>query len=181
MEGVQIKLPSRGTEKISVKTENFVKNNSLVVLIIVLLVIAILAIWIIGSKNGDSIFKGATLPPGFPTYALRNVFTTLALILITIGVIFAVRTNYDFDNTIIVVMYSIFLGLVIALEATIQSRADWNGAALTSPIMFLALGFLVLFTWRGATWIRILLILGAIWFLFLAVEVLALKALNTTH
>ena len=174
------KVPEQVTKSITIseKTEKFVQNNALIVLVIVLVVITILAIWLIGSKNGDSIFSGLKLPPGFPTYVIRNLFTSLAIIIIGVAVAFSIKTSRDFDSTIIIVMFSMFLGLVIALEANIQNRQDWNGAAITVPIAMLALGFVLFFTWRTAVWVRILLIVGIIWFLFLFIEVIAINSLN---
>jgi hypothetical protein len=109
---------------------------------------------------------------------IRNLFTSLAIILIGVAIAFSIKINRDFDNTIIIVMFTLFLGLVIALESNIQNRQDWNGAAITVPIAMLALGFVLFFTWRTAVWIRILLVVGIIWFLFLFIEVIAINAIN---
>ena len=180
---VKLKLPPKSgtgtvTETVTERADHFIRGNILVTVVIVIAIICIFAIWLIGSQRGDSIFSGLRVPIGFPRYVIRNIFTTFAIIMLTIGVIFSFKNTKDFDNTIIIVMYILFLGLVIGLESNIQNREDWDGAALTAPIMLLALAFIVFFTWKNALWTRVLLLLSVIWFIFLTLEVLALKSMN---
>lgn len=129
---VKLKLPPKSgtgtvTETVTERADHFIRGNILVTVVIVIAIICIFAIWLIGSQRGDSIFSGLRVPIGFPRYVIRNIFTTFAIIMLTIGVIFSFKNTKDFDNTIIIVMYILFLGLVIGLESNIQNREEVLG------------------------------------------------------
>jgi hypothetical protein len=167
------------TENVAEKGQKLVSSNAYLVVLLVLAIIAILAIWLIGAKNGDTFLKTLNLPPGFPNYVIRNIFTTLAILALAIAVGMSLRKGKDFDNTVLIIMFVIFLGLEVALESAFQNREDLSGTALTAPLCTLALGFIMFYAWPiSYGWVRALYIFAFIWFLYLTVEFLILYHKN---
>lgn len=159
------------TEVVAKRSQKFVNNNGYLILLLVLAIIAILAIWLIGAKNRDTFPSGLNLPPGFPNYIIRNVFTSLAILVLAIAVAMSLRKDRDFDNAVLIMMFVIFLALEIALESSFQNREDLSGTALAAPLTTLALGFIMFYAWPVAHgWVRGLYIFSFVWFLYLTIQ-----------
>lgn len=165
------------SESLDSATDFFNKNGILIVIVIILF-FTIIAIWLIGSKVGDTIFDGVKVPSGFPFYVVRNLFNTFSLILIGLAIFYVIRTIQDFDGTILVLLFTIFCGTIISYEALLEQKKDFSGAALISTLSLTCLAFLIFLSWRSNSWVKFLVFISGIWYIFIFFETLTLHYIN---
>src|ERR1700733_5399233 len=106
--GNQLKAPN--------SEEKFVNSYGILIILILIMIIAVIVIWLLGSKSGDTVTDGKKLPFGFPLYLVRNIFSSLALILLGIGIFLVSKNNQDFSSAMLIFLFAIASGCVMLFE-----------------------------------------------------------------
>jgi hypothetical protein len=162
------------------KGEAFFSKHGILIVILLIVIIAIFAIWLVGSKNGDSVTDGKVLPAGFPLYIVRNIFTSISIALVGIGVYFAVRQNEDFNSVILLLLLVVLAGIVMIYESIFEIRGDAGGSALTISLAGACTLFILFLAWPSSSWVRLIIVVPLLWFVFLLLETIAFHRLNKT-
>ncbi len=160
-------------------TTQFFSQNGILIVVVVILFFTIITLWLLGSKVGDTFLDGLKVPVGFPFFIVRNLFNTLALLILGIAIFYAIRTIADFDATVLIILFAIFCGTLISYEAMLELKKDLSGAALVSTLSITCLAFILFLSWKSAGWVKLLMFTAALWYIFLFFETLSLHYMNT--
>ncbi len=158
--------------------EKFVNNYGILIILILIMIIAIIVIWLLGSKTGDTVTDGKILPSGFPLYLIRNIFSSLSLILLGIGIFFVARYNQDFNSAMLIFLFAICAGCVMLFETYFQVKQDSNTAALILALSTTSILFMIFLSWSVSLWIKFFFFLPLLWFIYLLLEVLYYNSIN---
>lgn len=159
-------------------TTSFFSNSVVLVIILIIAIIAIIALWLFGSGLGDQVLDGLTLPIGFPTYVIRNLFSTLSILLIGVAAWFLIPTLPELEGTVFILLFLVICVALLISEGLFEFRKDANGAGLTCSLAATATLFLIVVSWPSPNWIKLILILPLLWFIYLALEMLFLAKKN---
>lgn len=158
--------------------EQFINNHGIIIILILIMIIAIIAIWLFGSKYGDTVTDGKKLPTGFPLYIIRNVFSTLSIILIGLGIYFVSRNNQDFNSGMLILLYVVLAVTTMLYEAYFQIKSDPSTAALVLSLGSTAILFMIFLSWDSPIWVKFFFFIPFVWFFFLVIETLAYSHIN---
>ena len=160
------------------RATSFFSNSAVLVIILVIVIISIIAMWLFGSGIGDRVLDGLILPIGFPTYVIRNLFNTVAIILIAVAAWFLIPTLPELEGSVFILLFIIICVALLISEGLLEFRRDANGAGLTCSLAATATLFLIVASWQSANWIKLILILPLLWFVYLTLELLFLARNN---
>lgn len=157
---------------------SFFSNSAVLVIILIISIIAIIALWLFGSGVGDKVLDGLSLPIGFPTYVIRNLFNTFSILLIGLAAWFIIPTLPELEGTIFILLFLVICVALLISEGLFEFRKDTNGAGLTCSLAATATLFLIVVSWPSPNWIKLILILPMLWFIYVALEMLFLAKKN---
>jgi hypothetical protein len=158
--------------------EKFVNNYGILIILILIIIIVITVIWLLGSKTGDTVTDGKILPYGFPLYLVRNVFSSLSLVLLGTGIYLVSRYNQDFNSAMLIFLFAVCCGCIMLFETYFQVKQDSNTACLILALSTTAILFMIFLSWGVSLWIKFFFFIPLFWFIYLLLEVLYYNSLN---